>query len=390
MDLKTKKDDGVKMNNRIYEYLSVFIMSWLFVYGFTPFVIKFARWANFVDKPEARKMHLKATPLMGGISVFLGFFLLCIYDVVMTPGRYFDLPMIGYLAGSVLIVMIGALDDRFGMRPLVKMFGQLLVSLVFIFSNFTFNELGLLFGTINLPWLGYSFSSIYIALPLMVLWMVGLMNALNFLDNMDGIISGMAGILGLGFFIFSLLNTTPANSQSMALIGLISLSFAGSTFGFLPYNFNPAKIFLGDAGSMFIGYFLSSMGILMARYASNTHNDKVFFLLPVLILSYAIFDIALVSYTRKRDGRHVMQGGKDHSTHRINNVLGSIKVTAMIIYAINVLIVLTAIIVFRIGNRNLLLITTGLFATLFLVFGRKLDQVPVSIPANQLKEKKVK
>ncbi|HOH47684.1 MAG TPA: hypothetical protein PLX59_07545, partial [Candidatus Cloacimonadota bacterium] len=183
-------------------------------------------------------------------------------------------------------------------------------------------------------------------------------------------------------------NTTPANTESMALIGLISLSFAGSTLGFLPYNFNPAKIFLGDAGSMFIGYFLSSMGILMARYAANTHQNKVFFLLPVLLLSYAIFDIALVSYTRKRDGRHVMQGGKDHSTHRIHNVLGSIKVTAVIIYAINILIVLTATIVFRIGNPKLLLITTVLFATLFLVFGRKLDQVPVSIPSNQLKTKK--
>ena len=376
------------MENRIYEYLSVFIMSWLFVYGLTPFVIKFARWSNFVDKPEARKMHLSATPLMGGISVFIGFFLLCIYDVAISPGRYFDLPMKGYLLGSILIVIIGAIDDRHGMRPLIKLLGQISVSLIFIFSNFSLQELGLLFGVIHLPWIGFSFSSVYLSLPIMILWMVGLMNALNFLDNMDGIISGMAGILGLGFFFFALLNRTPANADSMALIGLISLSFAGSTFGFLPYNFNPAKIFLGDAGSMFIGYFLSSNGILMARYAANSHQDKAFFLLPVLFLSYAIFDISLVSYTRRRDGRHVMQGGKDHSTHRIHNVLGSIKVTAIIIYIINILIVLTATIIFRIGSRSLLLITTGLFATLFLVFGRKLDQVPIVVPANQLKEKK--
>ncbi len=376
------------MDNRIYEYLGVFIMSWLFVFGLTPFVIKFAHWSNFVDKPEARKMHLKATPLLGGVSVFLGFFLLCIYDVTISPGRYFDRPMLGYLLGSVIIVLIGAIDDRRGMRPLIKMLGQLIVSVIFIFSNFSLSELALMLGTVSIPFVDISFSSIYLTLPLMMFWMVGLMNALNFLDNMDGIISGMAGILGLGFFIFSLLNTTPANTESMALIGLISLSFAGSTLGFLPYNFNPAKIFLGDAGSMFIGYFLSSMGILMARYAANTHQNKVFFLLPVLLLSYAIFDIALVSYTRKRDGRHVMQGGKDHSTHRIHNVLGSVKVTAVIIYAINILIVLTATIVFRIGNPQLLLITTALFATLFLVFGRKLDQVPVSIPSNQLKTKK--
>ncbi|KAF5027900.1 putative undecaprenyl-phosphate N-acetylglucosaminyl 1-phosphate transferase [anaerobic digester metagenome] len=363
------------MDFRIYEYLSVFIMSWLFVYGLTPLIIRLAGKINFVDKPEARKMHLKSVPLMGGLSVALGFILLCVYDVAISPGRYFDRPMLGYLAGSVVIVIIGLIDDKRGMQPLIKMIGQFVVSLLFILSNFTIPELSTMFG------------SIFITIPILLLWMVGLMNALNFLDNMDGIISGMAGILGLGFFVFALNNVTSSNEQAMALIALISLSFAGSTFGFLPYNFNPAKIFLGDAGSMFIGYFLSSMGILMAQYAGNRYNDKMFYILPVLLLSYAIFDISLVSYTRRRDGRHVMQGGKDHSTHRINNVLGSVKVTAAIIYAINVLIVLTAIIIFRIGSRELLIISTALFAVFFLVFGRKLDQVPVVIPANQLKHK---
>jgi len=361
------------MEDRIYEYLSVFIMSWLLVYGLTPFIIRFARAINFVDKPEARKMHLTCVPLMGGLSVFLGFFLLCIYDVAISPGRYFDKAMLGYLAGSVIIVLIGLVDDRRGMRPLIKLLGQLLVSMLFIFSNFSVQELQQMFGTI------------YISLPLMLLWMVGLMNALNFLDNMDGIISGMAGILGLGFFAFSLTNANNTNMQTMALIGLISLSFAGSTFGFLPYNFNPAKIFLGDAGSMFIGYFLSSMGILMARYAVLTHEDNMFYLLPVLLLSYAIFDISLVSYTRKRDGRPVMQGGKDHSTHRINTALGSIKVTAIIIYTINVLIALTTIIIFITGERVLLIITTVMFAAFFLIFGRKLDQIPIVVPSNQQK-----
>jgi UDP-GlcNAc:undecaprenyl-phosphate GlcNAc-1-phosphate transferase len=350
-------------------------MSWLFVYGLTPLIIRLAGKINFVDKPEARKMHLKSVPLMGGLSVALGFILLCVYDVAISPGRYFDRPMLGYLAGSVVIVIIGLIDDKRGMQPLIKMIGQFVVSLLFILSNFTIPELSTMFG------------SIFITMPILLLWMVGLMNALNFLDNMDGIISGMAGILGLGFFVFALTNVTSSNEQAMALIALISLSFAGSTFGFLPYNFNPAKIFLGDAGSMFIGYFLSSMGILMAQYAGNKYNDKMFYLLPVLLLSYAIFDISLVSYTRRRDGRHVMQGGKDHSTHRINNVLGSVKVTAAIIYAINVLIVLTAIIIFRIGSRELLMVSTALFAVFFLVFGRKLDQVPVVIPANQLKHK---
>jgi len=360
------------MNYQIYEYISVFVMSWLFVYGLTPFIIKFANRINFVDKPEARKIHAKSVPLMGGLSVFIGFFLLCLYDVAITSSRTFDRGIIGYLAGSVLIVLLGLWDDKYGMRPILKLLGQILVSLIFILSTYDAKELFMMFG------------SIYITLPLLVLWMVGLMNALNFLDNMDGIITGMAAILGLGYFAFSLMNTT-ANAGVMALIALISLSFSGATLGFLPFNFNPARIFLGDAGSMFIGYFLSSMGILMAQYAGNQKNDKWYYLLPVLLLSYAIFDIALVSYTRKRDGRHVMQGGKDHSTHRIHTVLGSAKVTAIMIYVINIIIVLTTIVVFRIGSRQLLLITTGLFAVIFLVFGFKLDQIPIVVPQNQMK-----
>jgi UDP-GlcNAc:undecaprenyl-phosphate/decaprenyl-phosphate GlcNAc-1-phosphate transferase len=362
------------MNYPIYEYISVFIMSWLFVYGLTPFIIKFANWTNFVDKPEARKIHQKAVPLMGGLAVFIGFFLLCLYDVAVTSSRTFDRGILGYLAGSVFIVLMGLWDDKYGMKPLIKLFGQIAVSAIFIFSNYDTRELFMMFG------------SVYITLPLLVLWMVGLMNALNFLDNMDGIITGMAAILGLGFFAFSLMNTT-ANAGVMALIAMISLSFSGATLGFLPYNFNPARIFLGDAGSMFIGYFLSSMGILMAQYAGNQKNDKWYYLMPVLLLSYAIFDIALVSFTRKRDGRRVMQGGKDHSTHRIHTVLGSAKVTAVMIYLINIIIVLTTIVIFRIGSRQLLLITTGLFSVIFIVFGVKLDQVPIDIPQNQIKHK---
>jgi len=361
------------MENRVYEYLAVFIMSWLFVYGLTPLIIKLARAINFVDKPEARKIHQEAVPLMGGLSVFIGFFLLCIYGVVISPGRYFDLKFTGYLVGAVLIVLIGLIDDRRGMKPMIKMSGQIAVSLVFILSNISFNELEMMFG------------SVFIAVLLLVIWMVGLMNAMNFLDNMDGVISGMAGILGLGFFAFSLIKGQ-ANAEAMAFIGLISLSFSGATFGFLPYNFNPAKVFLGDAGSMFIGYFLSSMGILMAVYARNFNDDKMFYLLPVLLLSYAIFDIALVSYTRKRDGRHVMQGGKDHSTHRIHTALGSTKITAIMIYVINVLIVLTTVVVYMVGERVLLLSTTVIFALFFIIFGRKLDKIPIVISANQLKQ----
>jgi UDP-GlcNAc:undecaprenyl-phosphate GlcNAc-1-phosphate transferase len=361
------------MEVNIYHYFLLFGMSFLFVYALTPFIRKFALKINFVDQPDARKVHKKATALLGGASVFIGFFLMIIFESIINYHVNLDRNLVGFLAGAFIIFILGVIDDRKGMKPQVKMLGQVIVSLVFIFTNYQKVELITMFG------------SEYITIPILLFWMVGLMNAFNFLDNMDGIITGMAGIIALGFFGFTLINGGSYN-EVMQFMGLVSLVFSGALFGFLPYNFNPAKMFLGDAGSMFIGYFLASMGIQMAQFASNAAQNKFYFLLPVLMLSYSIFDISLVSYTRKRDGRHIMQGGKDHSTHRMHTILGSAKVTAIFIYIINVLIIITSMIVFKIRSLPLMIASIIIFSVAFLIFGNKLDQVPIVVPENQKKK----
>lgn len=353
--------------NIIYICFTVLVLGFLSVYTITPFIIRLANRINFLDNPNARKVHKKATPLLGGVAVFSGFTLITFY-VIFTNIHSITKPMLGYLAGAFVIVLLGIIDDKIGMKPLLKMLGQTVSCLIFLYFN---NLLGL-------------FGSIYVTLPILLLWMVGLMNALNFLDNMDGIITGMSGILALGFYAFSFISQTPSLTMQTNLIALLALSFAGSVFGFLPYNFNPAKIFLGDAGSMFIGYFLSSMGILAGRLAVIRMNDKIYYLLPVLLLSYAIFDISLVSITRKRDGRKISQGGKDHSTHRIDNAMQSAKITAIIVYLINIIIVLITILVFKMESVKLLIVSTVILALFFIFFGNKLDQIPIHIPINQL------
>ena len=358
----------------IYEYLITFILTFLMVYSLTPMIIKFAMKINFVDNPSQRKVHKKVIPLMGGVAVFIGFFSFSIYNVLLLQHKDFDSGFISYISGAFLIMIIGLIDDKIGMKPKVKLIGQLLVCLIFIYFNKLYN----LFG------------HIYITLPILILWMVGLMNAFNFLDNMDGILSGMSGILALGFFALGFLNKavpTSVGAQSQ-FIAIFSITFAGATFGFLPHNFNPAKIFLGDAGSMFIGYFLSTMGILTGRQIVNHANSNLYYLLPILLLSYAIFDITLVSYTRKRDGRHISEGGKDHSTHRIGNYVGSTKLTAIIVYIINLLIALLSVFVFEVNSKILLLVSTIIFSTIFIFFGSKLDEVPIIITKNQIKKKK--
>ncbi|MFA5498288.1 MAG: MraY family glycosyltransferase [Candidatus Cloacimonadia bacterium] len=359
------------MNTVIYEYLLVSAMSFLLVFALTPFIQKLAIRTGFVDAPSQRKVHRKVTPLMGGVAVFLGFFIMVLFDLILLPGRYNDVALLGYLGGAVLIVTLGLIDDKFGMSPLVKMGGQAVAALIFLISN----DLLTLFGPI------------YITLPILLLWMVSLMNAFNFLDNMDGIISGMAGILAFGFYSFAFIVKTTSLAPQVHYISLLSLTFAGAVFGFLPYNFNPAKMFLGDAGSLFIGYFLSSLAILSGRLAVVRMNNNLFYLLPVLLLSFPIFDISLVSYTRKRDGRIVSEGGKDHSTHRIGTATKSAKITSLLVYLINILIVLLTVLVLKLNSLPLLLIAIIFFAVAFLFFGIKLDGVPIIVTKNQLRKK---
>ncbi|OQY40172.1 MAG: hypothetical protein B6226_00415 [Candidatus Cloacimonetes bacterium 4572_65] len=383
------------VKNIIFEYISVFVLSFLFVLGFTPWIIKLARKINFVDKPEARKTHVKVTPLMGGVSLFAGFSLLLSYDVLIAANRVFDIRLSGFLLGAFVIVLVGLIDDKRPMNPYVKLFGQFLACAIFIVSNFGTVALvaSPLFGGMTLPHIALQPNILFnnvIGVPLMLFWMIGLMNALNFLDNMDGMISGMSAIIALGFFGFSLI-VNPENSSSalwISLMGLISLSYSGAALGFLKYNFNPAKIFLGDAGSMFIGYFLATMGILMANFASIEFQSKWFYLLPVLLISFAVFDITFVSTTRYLDGRRLSQGGKDHTTHRIFNALSSVKVTALMVYFINIVVVIITFLVTYIGSVALLLIMLAIFIALYSILAVKLYAVEVDIPVNQLRKKK--
>ncbi|RLC48781.1 MAG: hypothetical protein DRH57_01600 [Candidatus Cloacimonadota bacterium] len=349
------------------KYFILFALSFGMVYLITFPIIKLSTKWKFYDIPDERKIHQNPTPLMGGIAIYIGFLvgLLCI--IIFFQNLY-HLPkiniisdkVIGFIIASTMIIILGLIDDKFGMNPIVKFSGQILVSLIFLISGKYYTLLG----------------PIYISLPVFLFWMVGLINALNFLDNMDGISSGIGIILGFGCYGIGLLSGN-------YLLSALAVIFAGACSGFLIHNFNPAKIFLGDAGSMFIGYILSSFGIIMLEKL-----PKLLYPLPVLLLSYAIFDISLVSFTRQRDGRKVMQGGKDHSTHRIGTAVGCPKITAAVVYLVNTIIVLVTILVYQVNDIYLLLITIGIFALGFLFFGNQLDQIPIKLSQNQLHKKK--
>jgi UDP-GlcNAc:undecaprenyl-phosphate GlcNAc-1-phosphate transferase len=199
--------------------------------------------------------------------------------------------------------------------------------------------------------------------------MVGLMNAFNFLDNMDGITSGLASIASFGIFTLAL-------GHGHTLTAIAAISVAGGALGFLRYNFSPASIFLGDAGSLFLGYVVGGLSLRAVSFAGA---DPSALLIPVVMLGYPIFDATLVTVGRLADGRDVAQGGTDHSSHRLARLGLSARQTARTIYTISALLTGTAVYLalFQNGHTGLLSLAVLAAAGGMLFMGLRLFRVPV-------------
>ncbi|HVP35640.1 MAG TPA: hypothetical protein VMT04_01460 [Terriglobales bacterium] len=298
-------------------YLLVFGGSLLLVLIFTPFFIKLAFKKNFLDYPDPRKIHSHPTPLLGGASVFSGFCVVILFSFFYR--NLWSYEALGVLLGGLLVLILGLWDDKFGMRPGVKLIGQIIATFVFLLVSQSF-------GKLNFGLLGDL---------LFFLWMVGLMNAFNFLDNMDGLCSGISVLAAAAFAIIFI-------QTGQIALGIICLALAGALTGFLRYNFPPAKIFLGDAGSMLNGFVLSALGVLFAKRNSSFNQ----LLVPMLVLSYPIFDISLVTFTRAKEGRKIYKGGKDHSSHRLMDLGLHPRKTLGSIYLISLGLGITGLLIF--------------------------------------------
>jgi UDP-GlcNAc:undecaprenyl-phosphate GlcNAc-1-phosphate transferase len=265
-------------------------------------VRRFALWLDVVDRPAKRKMHQIPIPLMGGLAIFIPFCLTSFAAVVLnqelrsvTPGAYF-----GLISGACIIVLVGVYDDIRGLTPRQKFAGQTLAALFVVSTgtgmNFLTNPLG---ESFQVGWLG---------IPLAVLWIVGVINAVNLIDGLDGLAVGIGGIAAIGLFAVA----APINAFPAAL----SLILAGSLVGFLRHNFYPARIFLGDSGSMFIGFTLAVIG-LMGSFKATTAT--VLFL-PIIVLGVPLFDTLFAIVRRARRKENPFKADREHIHHRLVRV----------------------------------------------------------------------
>ncbi len=247
----------------------------------------FARRHGFVAAPKSDRWHKKPTAMMGGAAIFLTTVLIAAFVVP------FSTQSLVVLAGSTVLFFVGLIDDVLHIKPYQKLFGQF-VGVAIVVG----------FGLV-LPWTDSDILNIAIT----AFWLVGITNAINLLDNMDGLAAGISAIaafvLAIGF---------GASGQSNELL-LVSV-FVGALVGFLIYNFNPASIFMGDCGSMFVGFFLSS-SVLMTQVGGRSRSVVSVLAVPALILIVPIFDTTFVTVLRKIWGRKASEGGRDHTSHRL-------------------------------------------------------------------------
>jgi UDP-GlcNAc:undecaprenyl-phosphate GlcNAc-1-phosphate transferase len=245
---------------------------------------------------------------------------------------------------------IGLWDDRFGMRPSVKMLGQAIAASTLLVSG-AVPDLGLPVG-------------IEAAVTLVAI--IALMNAVNFLDNMNGMISGLTPIALAGF-------AWASEARGAHGIAAAQLALAGACAGFLPYNFPRARIFLGDAGSLLLGYCLGASALLAMKGAPPGWGQAG----PVLVLAYPAFDLVFVVITRLRDHQPVYQGGKDHTNHRLSTLVGDAARTVPLVWLFGAALCASGLAVLRLDSPLPTFVACGAWAAALLLAGLRLAAVPV-------------
>lgn len=299
-------------------YLLVFAGVLVLSMALTPVARLLAPRLGVMDIPSARKVHQRPVPRLGGLAIYLA-----VLVAAIALGERFNFAQFGsIIVGATAVSFLGLVDDRWGVRPTVKLLGQVLAALLLWAT-------GVRVGTFGQPVLDFF---------LTVLWVVYITNALNLLDNMDGLAGGVAAIAAAHFALM-------CSFSGQYLVGALSIAVLAACLGFLFYNLNPASIFMGDSGALFLGFMLAAVGIKL-RFPENV--TFVTWMVPVLVMGLPIFDTALVTVSRLRRGLNPLTTpGKDHVSHRLVNAGLSPREAVLVLYVVSFVLGLLALFVTR-------------------------------------------
>ncbi len=297
-------------------YLLVFAGALVLAIGATPVARHLSPRIGVIDRPEARKIHRRPVPRMGGAAIFAA-----VIAAAFLLGERYNFAQFGIiLVGATGISFMGLIDDRWGLRPLIKLVGQVLAALL-LYAG------GIYVGTFHRPALN---------LITTMLWVGYVTNAINLLDNMDGLAAGTAAIAAAFFALM-------CSFSGQYLVGALSIAVLGACLGFLIYNLNPANIFMGDSGSLFLGFILAAIGIKL-RFPDNV--KFVTWMVPVLVMGLPIFDTTLVILSRlRRRLNPATSPGRDHVSHRLVNAGMTPREAVLTLYVVSFVLGLLAVFV---------------------------------------------
>ena len=326
------------LTRQVLFMIFAFIVSFAFTFATTPLVRRFAFKIGAIDIPkDNRRMHKKPTPRIGGLAIIFGFTVatLCFAQ----PSRQ----LYGTLAGAAIIAVMGVIDDCKNLPAKLKFVIQIIAALVAVFAGdikidvFTNPN----FLSDNPYWVLPEWLSV----TLTVIWIVFITNAVNFIDGLDGLAAGVSAIMSISLVFISI----RVGEYSIAILGI---ALMGSCFGFLPFNFNPAKIFMGDTGSTFLGFMLATLSIqgVFKSYA------VISFAVPLLILGLPLFDALFAMIRRILRGQSPMTADRGHLHHRLVDMGFSQKQTVFILYAISGVLGITAVLLAESGVLRALLL----------------------------------
>lgn len=307
----------------------------------TPLVKKLAIKIGAVDKPNQRKVHQKVMPRLGGLAIYLSFI---IGLLVLRPGGEYFLPI---LIGSIIIIITGVLDDMIELSAKFKLLGQLAAALVVVLG-------GVNVDYINIPFIGeLNFGPL--SIPLTILWIVGITNAINLIDGLDGLAAGVSSIALITISGMAILK----GDMFVVSMGLIVL---GSTLGFLIYNFHPAKIFMGDTGALYLGYMIAVLSLLGFKNVT-----MISLIIPVIILGVPISDTFFAIIRRIVNKQPLSAPDKSHLHHCLLRLGFSHRQTVLLIYAMAAMFGLAAVILTQATVWGALLVIAILVLTIELI-----------------------
>lgn len=298
----------------------------------TPLVKKIALKLDVIDLPKGkRKIHKKPIPLLGGLAIYFSFVLV----MIMKSGSL-TTHETGILIGATIIVIGGIIDDTIELKPRYKLIFQISAAVVLILfgveiSSVT-NPLSNGDGYWKVGWM---------TVPLTILWVIGITNALNLIDGLDGLAAGVALISSVTIFIIAILNN---RADAAVLTAILS----GAILGFLPYNFNPASIFMGDTGAQLLGFLLSAIAIEGTIKSAAAFAIAV----PILVLGIPIYDTLFAVIRRKINGKPIMQADRGHLHHRLMDMGLTQRQVVLIMYLISAILGSIAIIAMQISNQR--------------------------------------